>query len=49
MNAQSSDYTQAMSWWEHAYRDGMKRVTVEGVLEKVETAVRQYPPASSGH
>jgi len=34
---------------EHAYRDGMKRVTVEGVLEKVEMAVRQYPPASSGH
>jgi len=27
---------------EHAYRDGMKRVTVEMVLEKVELAVGQY-------
>lgn len=27
---------------EHAYRDGMKRVTVDGVLEKVELAVERY-------
>jgi heptosyltransferase I len=29
---------------EHAYRDGMKRVTVEAVLEKVALAMRRYPP-----
>jgi hypothetical protein len=27
---------------EHAYRDGMHRVTVEGVLEKVELAMEHY-------
>ena len=32
---------------EHAYRDGMKRVTVEGVLEKVGVAVRSYPPGQA--
>jgi heptosyltransferase I len=26
------------------YRDGMKRVTVDGVLEKVELALERYPP-----
>lgn len=29
------------------YRDGMKRVTVEGVLEKVSLAVERYRPGSS--
>lgn len=28
------------------YRDGMKRVTVEGVLDKIELALKRYPPAS---
>jgi len=28
---------------EHAYRDGMKRITVEGVLEKVERALSRDP------
>ena len=28
---------------DHTYRDGMKRITVDGVLEKVSLAVEQYP------
>ncbi len=32
----------------HAYRDGMARITVDAVLEKVELALRKYPPTSAG-
>ncbi|MEJ2204281.1 MAG: glycosyltransferase family 9 protein [Gemmatimonadota bacterium] len=33
---------------EHAYRDGMHRVTVEGVLEKVAFAMERYRPPGQG-
>lgn len=32
---------------EHAYRDGMKRVTVEGVLQKVDLAMERYVRAGT--